>query len=298
MLPAAHARICVLRERCRRLGFRDRRGPSSRPRGSAPLRSGVRHSIHCPRCERVPARVSPPGKSSNAHQGGWRFRHPHGLRICPGRASLRMVPASRPCDRVVRRGGPRGDGDADDHGAVASSLYPAPSVVLEAPVASRLMIGNRRNAVSSRILHAMVGSHLHRLNRRRLTFMRKLVLCLVIILAILAAPAVASAHAVLASSQPRAGERLGTAPGVVVLEFTEPVNPKLSSATVTDPTGRRFTGGVSEGQEIRVPLSTNASGVYTVDWVSVSTLDGHSVRGSFQFGVGVTPAGGSVETAQ
>jgi len=144
----------------------------------------------------------------------------------------------------------------------------------------------------------MVGSHLHRLNRRRLTFMRKLVLCLVIILAILAAPAVASAHAVLASSQPRAGERLGTAPGVVVLEFTEPVNPKLSSATVTDPTGRRFTGGVSEGQEIRVPLSTNASGVYTVDWVSMSTLDGHSVRGSFQFGVGVTPAGGSVETAQ
>lgn len=127
---------------------------------------------------------------------------------------------------------------------------------------------------------------------------RKVVLCLVIILAVLAAPAVASAHAILTSSQPEAGQRLGTAPGVVVLEFSEPINHKLSLATVTDPSGRRFTGGVSEGQEIRVPLSTNASGVYTVDWVSVSTLDGHSVRGSFQFGVGVTPTGGSVETAQ
>src|SRR6266545_3431670 len=221
-----------------------------------------------------------------------------GLRICPCRASLRMVPPSRPCDRVVRRGRPRGDGDTDDHGAVASSLHPAPSVVLEAPVASHLTTENGRKAVSCGVLHAMVNSHYHRLNRRRRSCMQKVVLCLVIILAVLAAPAVASAHAVLASSQPWAGQRLGTAPGVVVLEFTEPVNPKLSTATVTDPTGGRFTGGVSEGQEIRVPLSTNASGVYTVDWVSVSTLDGHAVRGSFQFGVGVTPGGGSVETAQ
>jgi copper transport protein len=165
-------------------------------------------------------------------------------------------------------------------------------------VAAHLTAGNGRKAVSCGVLHAMVDSHYHRLNRRRRSCMQKVVLCLVIILAVLAAPAVASAHAVLASSQPRAGQRLGTAPGVVVLEFTEPVNPKLSTATVTDPTGGRFTGGVSEGQEIRVPLSTNASGVYTVDWVSVSTLDGHAVRGSFQFGVGVTPAGGSVETAQ
>src|SRR5438128_9286549 len=111
-------------------------------------------------------------------------------------------------------------------------------------------------------------------------------------------PWVANAHAVVASSQPEAGQRLGTAPGVVVLEFTEPINQKLSRATVSDPTGRAFTGGVSGGLEIRVPLSTNAPGVYTVRWVSVSTLDGHAVRGSFQFGVGVSPTGGAVETAQ
>jgi copper transport protein len=105
----------------------------------------------------------------------------------------------------------------------------------------------------------------------------------------------AQAHAIITSSQPEPGQRLGTAPGVVVLELSEPLNPKLSRATVTDPTGQRFTGGVSGEREIRVSLSTNAQGVYRVDWTTVSTLDGHAVRGSFQFGVGVSP-GGAAET--
>ncbi len=127
---------------------------------------------------------------------------------------------------------------------------------------------------------------------------RRLLFLVALTLAFVAIPSVAQAHAVVASSQPEAGQRLGTAPGVVVLEFTEPLNAKLSRATLIDPSGRRFTGGVTEGSEIRVPLSTNAPGVYAVQWVSVSTLDGHAVRGSFQFGVGVSPTGGSVETAQ
>jgi len=127
---------------------------------------------------------------------------------------------------------------------------------------------------------------------------RRFVLAIGAGLIVLVSPGVAQAHAIVASSQPEAGQRLGTAPGVVVLEFTEALNAKLSRATVTDPTGRRFTGGVTRGAEIRVPLSTNAPGVYAVQWVSVSTLDGHAVRGSFRFGVGVSPTGGSVETAQ
>src|SRR6266511_1808131 len=105
----------------------------------------------------------------------------------------------------------------------------------------------------------------------------------------------AQAHAIVTSSQPEPGQRLGTAPGVVVLELSEPLNPRLSRATVTDPAGQRFTGGVSGAREIRVSLSTNAQGVYRVEWTTVSTLDGHAVRGSFQFGVGVSP-GGAAET--
>ena len=119
------------------------------------------------------------------------------------------------------------------------------------------------------------------MTRRRLIFV-PLVLALVLI------PGAAQAHSVITSSQPMAGQRLGTAPGVVILEFSEALNTKLSRAIVTDPTGKRFTGGAS-GEEIRVRLSTNAPGVYRVDWSTVSTLDGHTWRGSFEFGVGVTP---------
>ncbi len=121
-----------------------------------------------------------------------------------------------------------------------------------------------------------------------------LVLGLIFTLALM--PEAASAHSVIASSEPSPGQKLGTAPGVVVLEFTEPLNPKLSRATVIDPTGRRFTGGPTGSLEIRVPLSTNATGIYEVEWQSVSTLDGHPWRGSFQFGVGVSPSSGSEGT--
>ena len=41
-----------------------------------------------------------------------------------------------------------------------------------------------------------------------------------------------------------------------------------------------------------IPLATNIPGVYTVDWVSVSQVDGHRLTGSFTFDVGVV-AGGS-----
>ncbi len=118
---------------------------------------------------------------------------------------------------------------------------------------------------------------------------RRLLIVVPLALTFVLIPTAAQAHSVITSSQPMAGQRLGTAPGVVVLEFSEALNPKLSRAIVTDPTGERFAGGAS-GEDIRVRLSTNAPGVYRVDWNTVSTLDGHTWRGSFEFGVGVTPS--------
>src|SRR5215831_6627026 len=106
---------------------------------------------------------------------------------------------------------------------------------------------------------------------------------------LLVLPASASAHAVPVSSTPAPGARLGAAPAAVVIVFDEPLEPGLSGTTVTDPTGRRFTGTVS-GKTIRVPLSTNAPGVYQVDWKTVSVVDGHTITGAFRFGVGVSPA--------
>jgi len=121
---------------------------------------------------------------------------------------------------------------------------------------------------------------------------RTALLCVALGVFLALAQGVASAHAVLVSSDPTPGARLGTAPGIVVLRFSEPVTPKLSVATVTDPTGREFTGHGSES-EISVPLTTNALGPYRVDWSSVSADDGHTERGSFQFTVIAPSAPGS-----
>src|SRR5215831_4732915 len=106
---------------------------------------------------------------------------------------------------------------------------------------------------------------------------------------LLVLPASASAHAVPVSSTPAPGARLGAAPAAVVIVFDEPLEPGLSGTTVIDPAGRRFTGTVS-GKTIRVPLSTSARGIYQVDWKTVSVVDGHTITGTFRFGVGVSPA--------
>lgn len=120
---------------------------------------------------------------------------------------------------------------------------------------------------------------------------RRILPTLVLVLvAFLAAPQRADAHAELLSSQPAAGQRLGTTPGAVVLEFSEPLDPKLSKVTVVDPSGQHFAGGVTTAEEMRALLPTNAPGAYTVQWTSVSATDGHELSGSFQFGVRVTPS--------
>src|SRR5262249_6448984 len=106
---------------------------------------------------------------------------------------------------------------------------------------------------------------------------------------LLVLPGTASAHAVPVSSTPAPGARLGAAPAAVVIVFDEPLEPRLSGTTVIDPAGRRFTGRVS-GKTIRVPLSTHAPGIYQVDWKTVSVVDGHTITGTFRFGVGVSPA--------
>jgi copper transport protein len=120
---------------------------------------------------------------------------------------------------------------------------------------------------------------------------------LVAIFAALAIPLVASAHALLSASSPPAGARLGTAPGVVILEFDQPLNAQLSFASVADPTGHDWQGQVDSAEEIRIPLATNASGVYTVDWTTVSLFDGHRVTGRFTFDVGITGSNSSVLAA-
>jgi copper transport protein len=129
------------------------------------------------------------------------------------------------------------------------------------------------------------------------TGVRRLAAVLVAIFAALAIPLVASAHALLSASSPPAGAHLGTAPGVVILEFDQPLNAPLSFASVVDPTGHVWKGQVDSAEEIRIPLTTNVAGVYTVDWTTVSDFDGHKVSGSFTFDVGITGPDASVAAA-
>jgi methionine-rich copper-binding protein CopC len=116
---------------------------------------------------------------------------------------------------------------------------------------------------------------------------RRAAALLIGVLAALVIPIAASAHAELGSSSPQAGAHLGTTPGVVVLEFTQSLNAQLSSAAVVDPSGHTWKGEADSGEEIRVPVATNIPGVYTVNWVSVSEVDGHRITGTFTFDVGV-----------
>lgn len=98
------------------------------------------------------------------------------------------------------------------------------------------------------------------------------------------------------SSEPAPGQRLAAAPGVVVLRFSEPLVKGLSRLVVTDPTGTRSEGSVSGSTDIVARLGINAPGLYRVAWKTVSPADGHTLTGSFAFGVGVTPGEAEAQT--
>lgn len=115
--------------------------------------------------------------------------------------------------------------------------------------------------------------------------------------------AVALAHASLVSSVPAEGSAVQQSPATVVLTFAEDPDPNRSLVQILDEHGRTVPG-VSPVEavpgkplEVQVTLSsTLGTGVYSVNWRSVSAVDGHVDSGSFAFGVGVTPAPGSVRT--
>jgi copper transport protein len=103
-----------------------------------------------------------------------------------------------------------------------------------------------------------------------------------------AAPA--QAHAVLVSSTPAAGAQLGATPGTVTLVFDEPLVATLSRASVLGPTGAP-TAATVRGKTMQARLTGNSPGVYRVEWKTVSQIDGHTITGSFRFGVGVAVSG-------
>ncbi len=112
-------------------------------------------------------------------------------------------------------------------------------------------------------------------------------------------PASAFAHAVLLRSDPAQNSRLNPAPGRVDLFFSEPLNHSYSIIQVRNSAGTRVDSKnlrfSADPTEMTIGLPAIDPGFYTVEWTTVSSVDGHRLDGTYPFTVlnqdGSTPAG-------
>jgi copper transport protein len=108
------------------------------------------------------------------------------------------------------------------------------------------------------------------------------------ILAALALPPAAFAHATLEQTQPSFRERLERAPARVVLRFDQTVEAFPSSIEVRTAGGRLVSGTArtraEDAHSVQAPLRRLPKGPYTVRWHVLSS-DGHVVSGVYTFGV-------------
>jgi copper transport protein len=116
------------------------------------------------------------------------------------------------------------------------------------------------------------------------------------VVALLAVPAAAQAHATLEKTSPERGARLAHAPSQVVFGFDESVNASLGGVKVFDNRGREVQAGAAfhpggTGSQVAVRLAHGLpDGGYTATYHVISA-DSHPVSGGFTFTVGDGPAG-------
>ncbi|MBI4636661.1 MAG: copper resistance protein CopC/CopD [Candidatus Rokubacteria bacterium] len=126
------------------------------------------------------------------------------------------------------------------------------------------------------------------------TIRRLSALAVLAVLALL--PLEAGAHAGPVAATPPPGLGLVQAPGAVVLRFSEPISHRLSRIDVLDQAWQDATTGPTAPVEgdpnaMQRKLGLLTPGQYTVRWTTVSTLDGHTLRGSYTFGIGTGSLG-------
>jgi methionine-rich copper-binding protein CopC len=94
------------------------------------------------------------------------------------------------------------------------------------------------------------------------------------------------AHDELASSDPKTGAVLESAPKVATLTFSEPVDARFVTIAVKRSDGKRVAAAKPEvaGAVVRQPLDALGDGAYTVAYRIVSE-DGHPVNGTVTFTV-------------
>jgi copper transport protein len=111
--------------------------------------------------------------------------------------------------------------------------------------------------------------------------------------AALTLPAAAWAHAVLVRTSPQASVVVNRPPPVVLLKYSEAVEPRFAVVSVTDAAGNQQRArapqrSATDPTTLVVPLERLAQGWYLVYWRVIS-VDGHPVRGAFTFAVGPNP---------
>lgn len=103
----------------------------------------------------------------------------------------------------------------------------------------------------------------------------------------------ASAHTALADSSPAADASVAGPPSVIVLTFTEDINPAFANVAVSSTDGRNWASGAPrvEGSRLITPVGPDRlrNGAYTVGYRVVSA-DGHPVTGSYKFTIVGVPS--------
>lgn len=95
----------------------------------------------------------------------------------------------------------------------------------------------------------------------------------------------AFAHGERGGSDPKAGARLGRAPGSVTVSFTEPPTGD-GKFEVTDGCGRDVVTDLKiQNTEIEATLAGGQPGKWNVSWKIVSGLDGHPSSDGYKFSV-------------
>jgi copper transport protein len=125
--------------------------------------------------------------------------------------------------------------------------------------------------------------------RRRVTRAAAAGLLLGMLFLLFAPATPAAAHAYLVGSDPASNEIRDSAPGQVVLSFSEPVRPVPDRAVVIGPDGERVDAGEAraDGTDLVIPLGdgADARGTYLVSYRVISA-DSHPVGGSLTYSVG------------
>ena len=104
----------------------------------------------------------------------------------------------------------------------------------------------------------------------------------------------AAAHPVLIATNPAPDSVVEEFPQAVELRFTEPVSASLGGVRVLDSTGTRTDQPLAAGDDpslVSVPISSadQRQGTYFVAW-RVTSVDGHTLHGTFAYSVGAPEA--------